>query len=130
MPDQPHEPHATRILVVDDEDAVRNVLVRALGLWGYSVDAARDGESAIAQFSRSPGAYACVLLDLTMPGIGGEATYQRLKAIDTSLPVLLMSGYAPAEAVARFGAMPPAGFLQKPFDLAKLREVVQTAIGA
>lgn len=121
-------PTGLRILVVDDEDAVRGVLVRALGLWGYTVDAAASGESAIEQLSSSPDRYACVLLDLTMPGMGGVATYRRMKELNSSLPVLFMSGYAPANAIDGLSGPPPAGFLQKPFDLAALRQVLEATI--
>ncbi|MCZ7578010.1 MAG: response regulator [Dehalococcoidia bacterium] len=119
---------ASRVLVVDDEAAVRSVLVRALVLWGYEVDAAHDGEAALAHLSRLPDGYACVLLDLTMPGIGGEATYRELKQIKPDVPVVLMSGYAPEAAIASLSEHPPAGFLQKPFDIETLRATVQSAL--
>ena len=118
-----------RILVVDDEEAVRNVLVRALALWGYEVDAAHDGETALAHLSRSPDGYACVLLDLAMPGIGGHATYRQLKQVNTTLPVVLMSGYAPEGAIDGLAEHPPSGFLQKPFGLETLREAVRRTVG-
>lgn len=121
-------PTGPRLLVVDDEDAVRGVLVRALGLWGYTVDAAASGESALEQLSRGPATYACVLLDLTMPGMGGVATYRRIKELDATIPVLFMSGYASGNAIDGLDLPPPAGFLQKPFDLAALREVVDATI--
>ncbi len=116
------------MLVVDDEDAVRGVLVRALGLWGYTVDAAPSGESALEQLSQGPATYACVLLDLTMPGIGGVATYRRIKELHPGIPVLFMSGYASGNAIDGLNGPPPAGFLQKPFDLATLREVVDATV--
>jgi CheY-like chemotaxis protein len=117
-----------RVLVVDDEDAVRSVLVRALTLWGYETEAANDGETALAHLSRSPDGYACILLDLTMPGIGGEATYREIRQINATVPVVLMSGYAPDGALDALTAHPPAGFLQKPFDLATLRDILQSTV--
>jgi len=128
MADERSRAAVPRVLVVDDEDAVRSVLVRALALWGYEVDAAHDGETALAHLSRSPDEYACVLLDLTMPGIGGEATYRELKQINANVPVVLMSGYAPEASIENLTEHPPAGFLQKPFDLATLREVVRSTL--
>jgi len=121
-------PTGPRLLVVDDEDAVRGVLVRALGLWGYTVDVAASGESALEQLSRGPATYACVLLDLTMPGMGGVATYRRIKELDAAIPVLFMSGYDSGNTIDGLDLPPPAGFLQKPFDLAVLREVVDATI--
>lgn len=128
MPGEHSNSNNPRILVVDDEDAVRSVLVRALALWGYEVDAAHDGETALARFVPSPDRYECVLLDLTMPGIGGEATYRELKQINAHVPVVLMSGYAPEAAIESLTEHPPAGFLQKPFDLETLRATVQSTL--
>jgi CheY-like chemotaxis protein len=128
MPDEHSKSNNPRILVVDDEAAVRGVLVRALALWGYDVDDAHDGETALARCSPSPGRYTCVLLDLTMPGIGGEATYRELKRLDANLPIVLMSGYAPDGAFDALSAHPPAAFLQKPFDLATLRDVISVTL--
>lgn len=128
MPDERSNSNNPRVLVVDDEDAVRSVLVRALALWGYEADAAHDGETALVHLSRSPGQYACVLLDLTMPGIGGEATYRELKQINANVPVVLMSGYAPETAIESLTNHPPAGFLQKPFDLETLRATLQSTL--
>jgi len=68
------------------------------------------------------------VLDLTMPGIGGEATYRELKQVNATLPVVLMSGYAPDGAAEALVEHPPAGFLQKPFDLATLRETVRRTV--
>lgn len=113
---------------MDDEDAVRSVLARALALWGYEVDAAHDGETALAHLSRSPDEYACVLLDLTMPGIGGEATFRELKQINANVPVVLMSGYAPDSTIESLTEHPPAAFLQKPFDLETLRATVESTL--
>jgi len=118
-----------RILVVDDEEAVRSVLVRALGLWGYAADGAADGREAMERVSADPGAYAGVLLDLTMPGMNGDAVFIGMMSVAPDLPVLLMSGYGSIQAEAHFNGAQPAGFLQKPFDLAALRAAVERLVG-
>jgi len=119
-----------RVLVVDDEEAVRAVVARALSLWGYQPVVACSGEEAVAHLGDAKGEYACALLDLTMPGIGSAGV---LDAIATRLPglgVVLMSGFEPGYAAEQLGARTPAVFLRKPFDLATLRETVESAIPA
>ena len=56
-----------------------------------------------------------MLLDLSMPGMSGEETFRRLREIDPDVRVILSSGYDHDEASGRFGAAPPAGFIQKPY---------------
>jgi two-component system cell cycle sensor histidine kinase/response regulator CckA len=68
-----------------------------------------------------------VILDLAMPGMGGEETFRRLKAIRPEVPVLLSSGFDELEAARRFQAGGIAGFLQKPYTLAQLAEKVKAA---
>lgn len=118
-----------RILVVDDEEAVRSVLVRALGLWGYAVESVEDGEQALRLIGADPAAYAGVLLDLTMPGMSGDQVFRRIAERAPALPVVLMSGYGSSEAESRLDGARPAGFLQKPFDLAVLRAAIQGLLG-
>ena len=117
-----------RILVVDDEEAVRSVLVRALGLWGYAVESVEDGEQALRLIGADPAAYAGVLLDLTMPGMSGDQVFRRIAERAPALPVLLMSGYGSSEAESRLDGARPAGFLQKPFDLGVLKAAVAEMI--
>ncbi len=112
-----------RILVIDDEDAVRSMLVRALALWGYAAVPAASGEEAITAL-QAQGPFACALLDLTMPGMGGEAVLDELERLAPGMPVALMSGY-PRDDLARGNRR----FLAKPFDLQRLREVVDELAG-
>lgn len=109
---------APRILVIDDEDAVRSMLVRALALWKYETVAVPSGEAAIRLLEAGE-RFACILLDLTMPGIGGEGTLRELDRLAPGTPVAIMSGY-PRDDLAREGRR----FLAKPFDLQALRDLV------
>ncbi|MCX7616945.1 response regulator [Tepidiforma sp.] len=109
---------APRILVVDDEDAVRSMLTRALALWKYETVAVPSGEEAIRLLEAGE-QFACILLDLTMPGIGGEGTLRELDRVAPGTPVAIMSGY-PRDDLAREGRR----FLAKPFDLQALRDLV------
>jgi signal transduction histidine kinase/CheY-like chemotaxis protein len=105
-----------RVLVVDDEELVRNVAAAMMSRLGFEVDAVVDGQSAIDAVAADPARYTAVLLDLTMPGLSGADTFSRLRSIVPELPVVLMSGYSEEAAGARFAGKGVAGFLEKPFS--------------
>jgi PAS domain S-box-containing protein len=115
-------------LVIDDEPAVRHVAQRMLATFGLEVVTAASGQEGLAKLRERPNVFAVVLLDLTMPGMSGDETYQHLRTIRTDLPVVLMSGFSHQEAAARFDGHVLAGFLQKPFRLERLREIVRDAV--
>jgi PAS domain S-box-containing protein len=123
------------VLVVDDEPAVRDMAARALATAGYQVVCARDGDEALriyrarSIFGRGAGAIEAVLLDLTMPGIGGRAVLAELHEMDPDARVILSSGFS-SELPA--GTAPlPAGqvdFLPKPYDSGPLLEIVRRSL--
>jgi len=115
------------ILLVDDEDAVRRVAKAALERYGYTVLLAEDGYQAVDTFSRTAEQVLLVILDMAMPGMGGEETFRRLKAIRPEVPVLVSSGFDELEAARRFQSGGIAGFLQKPYTVVQLAEKVKTA---
>jgi PAS domain S-box-containing protein len=116
-------------LVIDDEPSVRHVAQRMLTAMGFEVVTASSGQEGLSHFTERPDAFAIVLLDLTMPGMRGDETYRHLRGIKAGLPIVVMSGYSHQEASAYFDAQILAGFLQKPFKLERLREVVRDALG-
>ncbi|MBI2764571.1 MAG: response regulator [Chloroflexi bacterium] len=118
------------VLVVDDEPAIRAVTTRALELFGLTVLSAGDGEEALRIFHDHWGEVGCVLLDLSMPRLDGERTFDRLRELDPAARVVLMTGYPLSEAEGRFGGRGLAGFLQKPFELAELKRVVEAVLPA
>ncbi len=63
-----------------------------------------------------------MLLDLTMPGMDGQQVFEASRALNTRLPVLLMSGFSESEATAKFAGQGLAGFIQKPFEMSALVE--------
>jgi len=105
----------TRILVVDDEESVREVARKILERAGYGVVTACDGEEALQIFRARGEEIAAVLLDLTMPRMDGEETFRHMREIRGDVPVILSSGYTREEAHRRFGDNGLAGFLQKPY---------------
>jgi len=114
------DPRRRCVLVVDDEELVRRSATRMLRHLGYAVLEARDGLEALEKLAQDDGRIGIVLLDLTMPGMDGAATFEALRKGRADLPVVLMSGYDERESMARFEAQDPPGFLRKPFVLGEL----------
>jgi two-component system, cell cycle sensor histidine kinase and response regulator CckA len=110
-----NKPAEGAILVVDDEPHVRKVAGAILEKQGYSVAVAADGYEALALALAHGMRFTAVLLDLTMPGLDGPATLREIRALNKTVPVLIMSGYSEADAKKHFLNDPHVGFLPKPF---------------
>ncbi len=117
------------VLLVEDEDAVRQSTSEFLSLSGYRVLEAKNGKDALETARRHPGAIDLLVTDVVMPIMGGTQVAQNLTAERPDMKVLFVSGYAES-TVLRQGAIDLVGhFLQKPFTLKmlsrKMREVLQ-----
>ncbi len=110
------------VLVIDDEEAVRMVALKSLRAAGVLVFEAADGEDGLEIYNAQAGRVDVVLLDLTMPGIGGDETLRRLRALSPELPVVVMSGYSEGETMRRCASLGVAGYLAKPFEISDLLE--------
>ena len=110
------------ILLVDDEEAVRTATRRMLENLGYEVLTAADGFEAVEQVREAGPRLCAVLLDLTMPRMDGAEAFLAMRALQPALRVLLMSGFAEQQALARFAGLGLTGFLQKPFKPDRLRD--------
>ncbi len=121
----------SHILIVDDEEFVRNILKLNLGSRGFQTTIASSGDEAIELFRATPDAFSLVLLDLTMPGKDGHTTFGILKQMAPDLPIILMSGYSETEATAAFESEGLSGFLAKPITngelISKITEVLRNA---
>lgn len=119
------------ILVVDDEELVREVAEDILTRHGFEVLAVPDGPSALVRYREREGEILGVLLDLTMPGMDGEETFHEIRAIDPEAKIVLMSGYSQKRARKRLEGQGLTGFLHKPFRpselVQKVREVLPAA---
>ncbi|MFK7914474.1 MAG: response regulator [Pseudomonadales bacterium] len=104
-----------RLLIADDNEAVRQVARRALNRAGYDVVSAADGLEAVKLFKTHSGEIDAVLLDMTMPNLNGEATCRELRQLNPAIPIIMMSGYNEQEVIRQFSGRGLAGFLQKPF---------------
>ena len=110
---------SVRVLVVDDEPAVRDSLRRALELEGYEVDLASDGEEALARLEQTSHPDA-LILDILMPAMDGLEVCRRLRATGDEVPVLMLT--ARAEVDSRVAGLDAGAddYLPKPFALAEL----------
>ena len=106
---------AGTVLVIDDEEVVREAVADALESEGIRYRLAPDGASGVSVLREHGREIGLVLLDLSMPGRSGEETFAELRKVDDSVPVVLSSGFAEEEARRRFAARDLAGFLQKPY---------------
>jgi CheY-like chemotaxis protein len=118
------------VLLIDDEPGVRTATRAILESLGHDVLPAASGREGVELFVRRSAEIALVLLDMTMPGMSGEETFRALRAIRSSVPIVLMSGYRAEEAELRFHGDRLAGFLQKPFGIDELTARLASVLGA
>jgi len=116
------------VLVVDDEQIVRRSAKAMLERNGYSVVLAENGKEAVELFQVLADKIDIVLLDMTMPVMGGEETFRHLKTLRPDVRVLLSSGYNEVEAVRRFAGKGLVGFIQKPYSALTLVNKVRAAL--
>jgi DNA-binding NtrC family response regulator len=102
------------ILLVDDNEAVWDVLIESLQGLGYSVILAENGIDTVEIYKNNPSEIDLVILDMIMPKQGGHSTFFELKAIDPDVNVLLISGYVSADEVQDLLDKGAKGFLPKP----------------
>jgi PAS domain S-box-containing protein len=108
-----------KILVMDDDDSVREVAGRILSHLGYQPDFARDGEEAIAAYARALAAgqpFAAVIMDLTIPGgMGGKEAIQKLRHIAPEARAIVSSGYADDPIMTHYKKYGFSGVIKKPY---------------
>ena len=98
--------------------------IATLQSFGYQVTHAADGKAAIEQVAAHPGRFQLVLLDLRMPGLSGEQTFDKLRELERALPVLIWSGYGAEQDVSSMLKRGAVGFVQKPYRVAELSRTV------
>jgi signal transduction histidine kinase/CheY-like chemotaxis protein len=115
---------AGTVLVVDDEEAVRITAVHGLRRQGWNVMGAVDGPGALELFEKHRGEVACVVCDLTMPGLSGWDVLESMRRIQPGVPFILTSGYGEAQVMSDERAEKPQHFLSKPFSIEVLERCV------
>ena len=114
-----------KVLLVDDEDVVRNIARRMLEQGGLSVITARNGAQALEILDLSPDRFLFVMLDVHMPKMNGQETFDRLRRIRPDLPVLFSSGFGERELLERIEKDENADFIRKPYRKQKLLRIVR-----
>ncbi len=125
---RPQRPVEGRILLLEDEDVVRDLLARILRGEGYQVEACADGEDGLRVFGRPGPRFDLVILDLMMPRLGGRDTFAAMRRIDPSVRALILSALPRDGEVQRVLDDGARGFLPKPFEQGELLRQVAGAL--
>ena len=118
------------VLLVDDEATVRNIGSEMLADFGFETITACDGREALDIFQQRSRDIKFVLMDLTMPRMGGEEAFRELRRIDPDVKVIICSGYNEQEVSQKFVGKGLAGFLKKPYLLDSLQKLIQQVTAA
>ncbi len=117
------------ILLVDDEDMILEVEQELLKSLGYKVLTAESGKKAVEVCREHKKNIGLVILDLIMPGMGGDETYEALREINPDVKVLLSSGYSIGGRAQELLDRGCAGFIQKPFNREKVSRIIRDVLG-
>jgi len=118
------------ILLVDDDPGVRDVGAQMLDGLGFKCLTAANGQEGLEVFRKHEGDIDCVILDLTMPEMGGEEVFGELRRLQSDVCVILSSGYNEDDVTQRFVGKGLAGFVQKPYTSDKLRLTLNHVLGS
>lgn len=126
----PEPPEPATVLVVEDEDPVRRVLSRMLDTLGYEAHVIPDAEAALERWEEIGDDVDVLITDLRLPGMGGRELAERLLEQKPGLAVVFASGYFERELLEELSEDRDGLFLEKPFTLEKLEEMVREALTA
>lgn len=126
--DQGIEGGSETILLVDDEEPIRNLGEQIFSTYGYTVIKAPDGESALNLYQKKNDDIDLVILDLIMPGMGGKKCLERLLEINPNAKVVIASGYSPEGSGEDFLKMGAKNFITKPFNMKEMLRVVRDVL--
>jgi excisionase family DNA binding protein len=116
-----------RILVVDDEASIRDLLSKTLALAEYDVDVAPDGRSALDRMRVYP--YDLLIADLKMPGMDGLSVIREAKRYKSDLPVIIITGFSTESSAIEAVNLGVAGYLTKPFRVPQVLAAAAKALG-
>jgi len=116
-----------RILVVDDEETVRELLSRTLALAEYEVDVATEGRTAIDRMRIIP--YDLLITDLRMPGVDGLTVIREARRLKADIPVIIVTGYSTEASAIEAINLGVQGYLTKPFRVPRVLAAAAKALG-
>ena len=111
------------ILVIDDEEMIRDIAHDMLNHLGYNIMSAADGESAVKMFKEKNELIDLVIVDLIMPRMNGMICLQKLKEINRNVPVIVASGISEVSKKRSAIEMGAHGYLEKPYSIKSLKEI-------
>lgn len=117
------------VLVVDDEEVIRRLVQDTLLSFGYSVFLASDGEEALELLEEKVNEIDLVILDVVMPGLKSSQVFKRMKELDSSLPVIVSSGFDIEGPVRELLDMGAVKFIEKPYRVEDLIQAVEEVLG-
>ncbi|MDQ6969561.1 MAG: response regulator [Mariprofundus sp.] len=118
------------ILIVDDEETIREIASVILEDVGFTVLTAKDGEEGVQMFRQHQTDICAVLLDMTMPRLNGAEVFREIRLMQPDVQVILSSGYNEQDATNRFAGKGLAGFIQKPYSPEALQTMLLNAVAA
>ena len=116
-----------RILVVDDEASIRDLLAKTLALAEYDVDVSPDGRTALERMRMYP--YDLLIADLKMPGMDGLTVIREAKRYKADLPVIIITGFSTESSAIEAVNLGVAGYLTKPFRVPQVLAAAARALG-
>lgn len=116
-----------RILVMDDEEAIREMLEASLRHYGYDVVVVSDGESGIAELARDPSKIDVIITDFLMPGLHGQELIEKLREIDPKSRIIIITGYGEMRRVMDVAETTHVRYLIKPFTVEAMLEALHRA---
>ncbi len=123
---QPRDGRA-RVLVVDDESSIRELLAKTLALAEYEVDTAPDGRAALERLRL--GHYDLLIADLKMPGMDGLTLIREAKRLKADMPVIIITGFSTESSAIEAVNLGVAGYLTKPFRVPQVLAAAARALG-
>jgi excisionase family DNA binding protein len=116
-----------RVLVVDDEATIRDLLSKTLALAEYDVDLAPDGRTALERLRVIP--YDLLITDLKMPGVDGLAVIREARRLKADIPVIIITGFSTEASAIEAVNLGVSGYLTKPFRVPRVLAVAAKALG-
>ena len=116
-----------RVLVVDDEASIRDLLAKTLALAEYDVDLAPDGRTALERLRMIP--YDLLVTDLKMPGVDGLAVIREARRMKTDMPVIIITGFSTEASAIEAVNLGVSGYLTKPFRVPRVLAAAAKALG-
>ena len=121
-------PEHPRVLVVDDEASIRDLLAKTLALAEYEVDTASDASTALSRVRAAE--YDLLIADLRMPGMDGLTLIRQVKKIRAEMPVIIITGFSSEASAIEAVNLGVAGYLRKPFRVPEVLAAAAKALGA